>query len=142
MNFQRFLDAQAPVIDAVVAELQAGKKRTHWMWFIFPQLKNLGRSSTAKYYGIESVAEAKAYLAQPVLGERLKTCTRAVLTHMDRTASGIFGSPDDLKFRSSMTLFSVAAPEEPLFRDALAHFFEGRSDPLTIAFLDSGNRNS
>jgi uncharacterized protein (DUF1810 family) len=141
MNFQRFLDAQAPVIDAVVAELQAGKKCTHWMWFIFPQLKTLGRSSTAKYYGIESLDEAKAYLAQPVLAERLKTCTRAVLVHVNSTANQIFGSPDDLKFRSSMTLFSLAAPEEPLFRDAVAHFFEGRSDPLTIAFLDGGNRN-
>jgi len=140
MNFQRFLDAQTPVIVAVVAELQAGRKRTHWMWFVFPQLRALGRSSTACRYGIESLDEAKAYLAQPVLGERLKACTRAVLAHGDSSANAIFGSPDDLKFRSSMTLFSVAAPGETLFRDALAQFFDGQPDPLTTALLASGRR--
>lgn len=133
MNLQRFVDAQAQVIDAVMAELVAGEKRTHWMWFVFPQLKTLGRSSTARYYGIESVDEARDFLVQPVLGERLKACTRAVLTHHDKSAKAIFGSPDDLKFRSSMTLFSLAAPEEPLFRQALAQFFEGVPDPLTVA---------
>jgi uncharacterized protein (DUF1810 family) len=95
VSLQRFIDAQSPVIDAVMAELRAGEKRTHWMWFIFPQLKTLGRSSTARYYGIESVDEARAYLDQPVLGERLKACTGAVLTHRDKTANAIFGSPDD-----------------------------------------------
>jgi len=132
VDLQRFLEAQAPVIDAVLAELDAGRKRSHWMWFVFPQLASLGRSSTARFYGIESVDEARAYLAEPVLGERLKACTRAVLRHPDRSAHAIFGSPDDLKFRSSMTLFGLAAPEEPLFRQALERFYEGRPDPLTV----------
>lgn len=124
------------MIDAVLAELSAGEKRTHWMWFIFPQLKDLGRSSTAKYYGIESVAEARAYLAEPILGERLRACTRSVLPHHDKTAHRIFGSPDDIKFRSSMTLFSMAAPGEPLFQQALQQFFEGYPDPLTVALCN------
>jgi uncharacterized protein (DUF1810 family) len=132
MNLQRFLDAQAPVIDAVMAELEAGEKRTHWMWFVFPQLTTLGRSSTARYYGIDSVSDARSYLDHPVLGERLRACTRAVLVHRDKSANDIFGSPDDLKFRSSMTLFSIAAPEEPLFRQALAQFYEGLPDPITV----------
>ena len=143
LDLTRFLDAQGPVIDAVMAELDAGEKRTHWMWFIFPQLRALGRSSTARFYGIESADEARAYLAQPVLSERLKACTRAVLEHHDRTANALFGSPDDLKFRSSMTLFSIAAPEEPLFRQALQQFFDGRPDPLTVqlcAATDGGGR--
>src|SRR3982751_3372983 len=110
VDLQRFLDAQERVIDDVIAELTRGEKRTHWMWFIFPQLKSLGRSGTAKHYGIESRAHAQAYLAHPVLGERLKACTRAVLAHRDRSAHAIFGSPDDVKFRSSMTLFAAADP--------------------------------
>lgn len=140
VNLQRFVDAQVAVIDTVMTELEAGEKRTHWMWFIFPQLKTLGRSSMARYYGIESVDEARAYLAQPVLCERLKACTRAVLTHHCKTANAIFGSPDDLKFRSSMTLFSIAAPEEPLFRQALERFFGGRPDPLTVASCECADR--
>lgn len=139
VNLERFLDAQAPVIDAVMAELEAGVKRTHWMWFIFPQVKTLGHSSTAKYYGIDSLDEAKAYATHPVLGARLKACTRAVLAHRDKSASAIFGSPDDLKFRSSMTLFSIAAPGEPLFRQALSQFYEGRPDPLTVASCESAD---
>ncbi len=139
MNLQRFLDAQAPVIDVVMAELKAGVKRTHWMWFIFPQVKTLGRSSTARYYGIDSVDEARAYSAHPVLGERLRACTRAVLAHHDKSANAIFGSPDDLKFRSSMTLFSIAAPEEPLFRQALEQFYAGRVDPLPVTSCDSAD---
>ena len=140
MNLARFLEAQAPVIDAVMAELAAGAKRTHWMWFVFPQLKSLGRSSTARYYGLEGVDEARAYLDQPILGERLKACTRAVLAYRDKTAHAIFGSPDDLKFRSCMTLFGRAAPEEPLYRQALEQFFEGLPDPLTIASCAGAER--
>jgi len=132
MDLQRFVDAQAPVIEAVMAELGAGAKRTHWMWFVFPQLKSLGRSGTAWHYGLDSVDEARAYLADQVLGERLKACTRAVLAHRDKSVAAIFGSPDDLKFRSCMTLFRLAAPEEPLFRQALERFCEGRPDPLTV----------
>jgi len=137
VNLQRFLDAQTPVMRAVLAELEAGEKRSHWMWFIFPQLGTLGRSSTAKYYGIESAAGAREYYAHPELGERLKSCTRAVLDHKDRSINAIFGSLDDLKFHSSMTLFSLAVPEEPLFRRALTQFFDGRPDPATIAHCQS-----
>ncbi len=139
MNLQRFIDAQGTVIDSAMAELVAGAKRSHWMWFVFPQLKGLGHSSMAEYYGIESLDEARAYLAHPVLGERLKACTRASLAHHDRTAHAIFGSPDDLKFRSSMTLFTLAVPGEPLFRQALERFFDGHLDPLTVAACDRGN---
>jgi uncharacterized protein (DUF1810 family) len=141
MDLQRFVDAQAPVIDTVVAELEAGAKRTHWMWFIFPQLKTLGRSSTARYCGLESVDEARAYLADPVLGERLKACTRAVLAHRDKSVGAIFGSPDDLKFRSCMTLFSLAAPTEPLFRQALDQFCKRQRDPLTVAACAGGGES-
>lgn len=116
-----------------MAELEAGAKRTHWMWYVFPQLKSLGRSATARYYGLDDVGEARAYLDHPLLGERLRACTRAVLAHRDKTAHAIFGSPDDLKFRSCMTLFGLAAPEEPLFRQALAQFYAGQPDPLTVA---------
>lgn len=133
MNLERFVEAQGPVIDEVMAELASGEKRSHWMWFVFPQLKALGRSSTARYYGLGSVDEARAYLAHPVLGERLRACTRAVLAHRGRSAHAIFGSPDDLKFRSCMTLFGLAAPDEPLYAQALAQFFKGEPDPLTLA---------
>jgi len=133
MDLQRFLDAQAGVIDDVLAELAAGRKRTHWMWFVFPQLASLGRSGTARFYGLADLDEAKAYLAHPVLGERLRRCTQAVLAHGERTAHAIFGSPDDLKFRSCMTLFGLAAPDEPLFGRALAQFCGGEPDPLTLA---------
>ena len=139
MSLQRFLDAQNPVIDEVMAELQAGRKRTHWMWFVFPQLKFLGRSSTAEFYGIESMDEARSYFADPVLGERLEACTRAVLSHADKTAHAIFGSPDDLKFCSCMTLFSLAEPEEPSFRQALAQFFDGKPDAMTVSYLEDAD---
>lgn len=132
MDLTRFLDAQKPVIDAVMAELAAGKKRTHWMWFVFPQLTALGRSATARHYGIGSLAEARSYLADPVLSGRLKACTRLVFTHAERSAHDIFGSPDDLKFRSCMTLFSLADPAEDLFRQALLRFFGGVPDPETV----------
>jgi uncharacterized protein (DUF1810 family) len=132
VNLQRFLDAQAGVIDTALEELVAGRKRTHWMWFVFPQLAALGRSATAKHYGLADLCEAKAYLAHPVLGERVRSCTRAVLAHRGATAHAIFGSPDERKFRSCMTLFHLADPAEPLFAQALAQFFEGRADPLTM----------
>jgi len=131
MSLQRFLDAQAPVMPAVMAELAAGRKRTHWMWFVFPQLAALGRSGTAKFYGLADLDEARAYLAHPVLGARLRACTRAVLAHRGTSAHAIFGSPDDLKFRSCMTLFGRAAPDEALFGDALAAFYGGEGDEVT-----------
>ncbi|HWS75847.1 MAG TPA: DUF1810 domain-containing protein [Quisquiliibacterium sp.] len=132
MTLQRFVDAQAPVISTVMAELAAGEKRTHWMWFVFPQLAALGRSGTAKFYGLAELDEARAYLAHPVLGERLRACTRAVLAHRDRSAHAIFGTPDDLKFRSCVTLFGLAAPDEPLFKEALVAFYGGEADAATV----------
>ena len=115
----RFVDAQRPVYETVVAELRAGRKRTHWMWFIFPQLAGLGRSATARRYAITSRDEATAYLAHPVLGPRLRECSALVAGIEGRSIAEIFGYPDDLKFRSSMTLFAQAAPGEPIFAACL-----------------------
>jgi len=132
---QRFLTAQEPIYSTVLAELVAGCKRTHWMWFIFPQIAGLGFSAMAQRYALASLDEARAYLAHPVLGKRLIECTNAVLSHGHRTAHEIFGSPDDLKFRSSMTLFHRAAPDNALFVKALAMFYGGSLDPKTIERL-------
>jgi uncharacterized protein (DUF1810 family) len=131
-DLERFVDAQASVYESVRSELRAGRKQSHWMWFVFPQLRGLGRSSTAHYYGLASAAEARAYLAHPVLGARLRECVELVLAVGARTAHEIFGSPDDLKFRSSMTLFSHVAPEEPQFQRALDKYYGGEPDPLTL----------
>jgi len=129
----RFVEAQAPVFDAVCAELRAGVKRTHWMWFVFPQLRGLGRTSTAQFYGIESVAEALAYWQHPVLGPRLKACVGLVLAApRGKSAHDIFGHPDDLKFRSCLTLFQTAAPEELCFGAALDRFHGGEPDQRTL----------
>ena len=134
-DLQRFLDVQAPVIERVQSELRAGAKRTHWMWFVFPQIAGLGRSAMAQRHAIASLDEAKAYAAHPVLGARLRDCTALVLAVEGKAAHAIFGSPDDLKFHSCMTLFARAAPEEPLFNQALERFFSGREDPLTVKRL-------
>jgi uncharacterized protein (DUF1810 family) len=131
MDPQRFLDAQAGTIDDALAELSAGRKRSHWMWYVFPQLAGLGRSAMAQHYALAGLDDARAYLAHPVLGARLRECTRAVLAHAGGSAHEVFGSPDDVKFRSCMTLFALAAPGEPLFREALDAFFDGEPDPLT-----------
>jgi uncharacterized protein (DUF1810 family) len=133
-RLQRFVDAQAPVHATALAELRAGAKRTHWMWFVFPQIAGLGLSSTAQFYAIASLEEARAYLAHPVLGPRLREATGAVNAVTGRTAHEIFGSPDDLKFRSSMTLFRAAA-QEPVFQAALDRYFAGAPDPRTLAIL-------
>src|SRR4051794_12770208 len=128
-DLERFVTAQAPVFSAALEELKAGRKRSHWMWFIFPQMRGLGRSSTAQFFGISSLDEARAYLADPVLGSRLIQCTETVLSLEGRSLHAIFGSPDDLKFCSSMTLFTLAAGEdESVFRQALARYCGGRSD--------------
>ena len=132
---QRFIAAQDPVYRQVRAELAAGDKTSHWMWFIFPQLKALGRSATAQHFGIASRAEAEAYWRHPVLGGRLKECSELVVAVEGRTALEIFHSPDDLKFRSSMTLFVQAAPQEPVFSRALAKYFSGQVDPKTLELL-------
>jgi uncharacterized protein (DUF1810 family) len=135
-NLERFVTAQAPVFETVLAELRTGRKRTHWMWFVFPQLASLGRSSTALFYGIGSTDEARAYLAHPVLGPRLDLCTRTVLASESPSVHAIFGSPDDLKFRSCMTLFSMAAddPDNP-FRLSIERWCEGRPDEPTLALI-------
>jgi uncharacterized protein (DUF1810 family) len=132
-DLQRFVTAQAPVLDAVLAELRAGRKRSHWMWFVFPQLRGLGTSSMAHRYGIASLEEAQAYLAHPLLGPRLRECCALVLRVEGRSANEIFGSPDDLKFRSCVTLFGLAAPEEPLFAQLLDKHYGGMPDPRTVA---------
>ncbi|MDB5943463.1 MAG: calpastatin [Ramlibacter sp.] len=134
-DLDRFVQAQAPVIDAVFAELLDGDKRSHWMWFVFPQIQGLGRSAMAARYAISSLDEARAYLAHPVLGARLRQCCELVLEVRDRSAHEIFGSPDDLKFRSSLTLFDRAAGAEDLFRRCLDRFFGGKPDPQTLARL-------
>jgi len=137
-NLERFVTAQAPVFETVLAELRAGRKRTHWMWFVFPQLIGLGRSSTARFYGIGSIDEARSYLAHPLLGQRLYLCTRTVLASDSSSLHAIFGSPDDLKFRSCMTLFSLAVddPDNP-FRHALDRWCGGQPDEQTLALIDA-----
>jgi uncharacterized protein (DUF1810 family) len=134
-ELQRFVAAQDPVIEQVLRELGAGAKRSHWMWFIFPQLVGLGSSPMAQHYAISGLAEARAYLAHPVLGPRLMQCTRLVNAVSGRTIAQIFGSPDDLKFHSSMTLFHRAKPEAVVFTEALAKYFNGVEDPGTLAKL-------
>jgi uncharacterized protein (DUF1810 family) len=134
-ELQRFVDAQAPVIDAARAELAAGDKRSHWMWFVFPQLKCLGRTATAQHFGLASIDEARAYWTHPLLGPRLKDCTQRVLAVDGRSALQIFGMPDVLKFCSSMTLFERAAPDEAVFVQALDKFYTGRRDAQTLALL-------
>jgi uncharacterized protein (DUF1810 family) len=131
----RFVTAQGPVYAAVLAELRAGKKQSHWMWFIFPQLSALGRSPTAKFYGIADLDEAREYLRHPVLGPRLLECTGLVNALDGRTLNQIFGTPDDLKFRSCVTLFHHAAPKEPVFIEALRKYC-GSEDELTVQALE------
>lgn len=134
-DLKRFVDAQRTVYEHARAELLAGRKTTHWMWFIFPQIEGLGRSPTARRYAIRSLDEARAYLAHPILGPRLVECTQIVNRIEGKSAREIFGSPDDLKFRSSLTLFARAAPEEPVFEQALAKYFDSEPDPLTVERL-------
>jgi uncharacterized protein (DUF1810 family) len=134
-DLQRFVDAQADQYPSVLQELQAGRKATHWMWYIFPQIKGLGSSWTAQKYAIVSREEARAYLDHPVLGPRLQECTRLVLAVNGRSANAIFGSPDDVKFRSCVTLFAQSADDVELFEQALSKYFGGKLDPLTLARL-------
>jgi uncharacterized protein (DUF1810 family) len=135
-DLQRFLTAQAPVHVQALAELRDGRKRSHWMWFVFPQLRGLGSSEMAQRYGLSGLAEARAYLAHPVLGGRLVACTEAVLAVEGRPLHEIFGSPDDLKFGSSMTLFSLAAEDGPnAFAEAIDRLCGGSADQRTLALL-------
>lgn len=131
-DLHRFTDAQADVIDDVRAELAAGRKRTHWMWFVFPQIAGLGHSAMAQHYAISSRDEAKAYLAHPVLGTRLIELTRIVNGVQGRGVDAIFGYPDDMKFHSSMTLFAQVADDPAVFDEALRHYFNGRLDDATL----------
>jgi uncharacterized protein (DUF1810 family) len=136
----RFVKAQQPVYARVRAELAAGCKQTHWMWFVFPQLKGLGSSSIARTYGLATLAEARAYLAHPVLGERLRECARLLAATPGNDARQVLGYPDDLKLRSCMTLFAAAATaahDQHLFQEGLAKFFAGVEDPLTRELLTS-----
>ncbi|MES2711573.1 MAG: DUF1810 domain-containing protein [Pseudomonadota bacterium] len=134
----RFVDAQDAMMGAVEAELRAGRKSSHWMWFVFPQLRALGRSGMALHFGITGMEEARAYSRHPVLGPRLAHCAGLVLAHAGRaSAHAIFGSPDDLKLRSSMTLFAAADPDEPVFAAVLDAFYGGEADPLTKRLLDA-----
>ena len=134
-NLQRFVDAQDPVYSKVCAELRAGHKRSHWMWFIFPQIQGLGSSPMAQKFAIASLAEARAYLDHPVLGARLRECCRLVNAVEGHPIDDIFGYPDDLKFRSSVTLFAHTASGEPVFQDALDKYFNGEPDPMTLSRL-------
>lgn len=134
-NLQRFLDAQADTYDTALSELKGGRKKTHWMWYIFPQLAGLGRSALAERFAIRSVGEAAAYLGHPVLGSRLLRCVEAVLAIKGVAANEIFGFPDDMKFRSSMTLFAVVAKNGSPFHRAIDHLYDGDFDEETRKLL-------
>jgi uncharacterized protein (DUF1810 family) len=134
-DLERFVAAQEGVYAGALGELRAGRKTGHWIWFVFPQLVGLGRSEMSRRYGIESLAEARAYLDHPVLGARLRECASAVLATQDATADRIFGPLDAMKVRSSMTLFHRAAAAEPLFAEMLERFFAGHADESTDALL-------
>jgi len=134
-DLQRFVKAQDPVYDEVLTELRNGLKESHWMWFIFPQIRGLGHSQMAVKFGIASREEAEAYLKHPILGPRLRECSRLVTQVDGRSIHEILGSPDDMKFKSSMTLFATVAPEEHVFQEALQKYFGGELDRLTLERL-------
>jgi uncharacterized protein (DUF1810 family) len=138
-DLMRFVRAQDPVYRDIQAELTRGRKQSHWMWFVFPQVAGLGFSAMSQRYAIASRAEARAYLAHPILGPRLVECTRLLLAVEGRTINAILGAPDDAKFRSSMTLFD-AVSEEPVFDEALARYFSGERDVATLAILSKLDR--
>ena len=138
-GLERFIEAQDPVFETVLDELRGGRKQTHWIWFIFPQVEGLGRSATARFFSIRSRGEAEAFLKHPLLGRRLRECVETVLAIEDRSAHAIFGSPDDLKFRSSMTLFG-ACSGGGLFQKALDRFFDGVADRETLTKLNTWDK--
>jgi uncharacterized protein (DUF1810 family) len=139
-DLERFVTAHAPIFHAVLEELEAGRKRTHWMWFVFPQLRGLGCSSMGTFYGIGSLHEARAYLAHPLLGPRLELCTRTVLNLENGSLHQIFGSPDDMKFQSSMTLFALAAADPAsLFYKTLDRWCSLVLDAQTVKLLEAGS---
>jgi uncharacterized protein (DUF1810 family) len=134
-NLQRFAEAQEPVYQQVCRELKAGRKASHWMWFVFPQIAGLGQSTTSVRFAISSLEEASAYLAHPILGARLRECATLVLEVEGRSASDVFGAVDEMKFRSSMSLFAIAGPEFPVFAQCLEKYFAGAPDSATLAKL-------
>jgi uncharacterized protein (DUF1810 family) len=135
-DLDRFVAAQADIYSQALAELRAGRKQSHWMWFVFPQLAGLGRSQTAVFYAIASAAEARSYLAHPLLGARLIECTEALLAHRERSAEAILGGVDAIKLRSSMTLFETVAEHPAPFASVLEAFFDAERDPATLMLLD------
>jgi uncharacterized protein (DUF1810 family) len=137
-DLDRFLQAQVGDYERALAEVRGGQKRTHWMWYIFPQLDGLARSPTAKHYAIKSIAEARAYLAHPVLGPRLRECAEAAIHVEGRSATAIFGSPDDLKLRSCATLFASVSPPGSVFDRLLGKYYGGRPDEETLCLLGIG----
>ncbi|HEY8160534.1 MAG TPA: DUF1810 domain-containing protein [Methylobacter sp.] len=140
-DLNRFMNAQESVYDSAFAELRSGRKRTHWMWYIFPQIDGLGHSATSKRYAIKSLEEARQYLNHPVLGKRLLECAEAVFAVEGRSASEIFGYPDDLKLKSSMTLFAYVAAPGSVFSRILDKYFNGERDALTLQLLDKLKAN-
>ena len=138
-DLERFVQAQAPCYDEALAEIKNGRKRSHWMWFIFPQLEGLGYSVMSRRYAIKSAAEAKAYLAHPLLGPRLTTCSEALLSLGKKSAHQIFGSPDDMKLKSCATLFASVSPEGSVCHQLLSKYFEGESDSRTLQLLGEGS---
>jgi uncharacterized protein (DUF1810 family) len=134
-NLQRFVEAQAETYEAALEELQRGRKASHWMWFVFPQLAGLGRSATAQFYGLASLDEAHAYLDHPILGPRLLACVETINALSGRSAEDVFGDIDALKLRSSLTLFAAAAPDEPAFQAALSKYFDGMTDAHSLKLL-------
>ncbi|MBA2589070.1 MAG: DUF1810 domain-containing protein [Alphaproteobacteria bacterium] len=135
MSLERFISAQAPIYAQALAELRAGQKQSHWMWFVFPQLIGLGDSAMARQYGIHSLDEASRYLAHPVLGTRYRECCQALMNVRGKSARDIFGAPDDRKFQSSLTLFAEVAPDEILFFNLLEKYFDGEADEATLERL-------
>ncbi|MFI5162960.1 MAG: DUF1810 domain-containing protein [Sphingobacteriales bacterium] len=134
-NLERFLKAQETSYDAALEEIRGGRKRSHWMWFIFPQVQGLGFSSTAQMYAINGYEEAEAYLKHPVLGKRLLEISHALMALQNDDPSSVFGYPDDLKLKSSMTLFASVEPENPLFQQVLDKFYHGTKDAKTLQLL-------
>ena len=135
MRLERFIEAQAPIYAQALGELRAGKKQSHWMWFIFPQIAGLGQSPTSRAYAIQSLDEARAYLVHPVLGSRLRECCQMLMNLRDKSAKDIFGSIDAMKLRSCLTLFAEADPEEVLFYNLLEKYFDGDADEATLQIL-------
>jgi uncharacterized protein (DUF1810 family) len=135
VRLERFIEAQAPIYAQALAELQAGQKQSHWMWFVFPQVVGLGQSATSRAYAIQTLDEARAYLAHPVLGRRLRECCQAVMNVRGKSAHDIFGSPDDQKFQSCLTLFAEVDPDEVLFYNLLEKYYDGDADEATLDLL-------